>query len=69
MGEIEFEGKTRQTAENKQTFDFTGKIEIEGKTRQNVENQPKNKSGRVTKFFASQHLKTNIYCLLTRFTL
>ena len=33
MGEIEFEGKTRQTAENKQTSDFCGKIEIERKTR------------------------------------
>ena len=36
------EGKTRQTAENKQTFYLTGKIEIEGKsgkTRQNAKNK------------------------------
>ena len=32
-------GKTRQNAENKQTFDLTGKIEIEVKTRQNAENR------------------------------
>ena len=31
--------KTRQNAENKQTFDLTGKIEIEEKTRQNAENK------------------------------
>ena len=36
---IEIERKTRQNAENKQTFDLTGKIEIEGKTRQNAENK------------------------------
>ena len=39
MNKIEFEGKTRQTAENKQTFDFTGNIEFERKTRQNTENK------------------------------
>ena len=41
-GKIKIEGKirkTRQNAENKQTFDLTGKIEIEGKTRQNAENK------------------------------
>ena len=32
-------GKTRQIAENKQTFDLSGKIEIEGKNRQNAENK------------------------------
>ena len=35
-------GKTRQTTENKQTFDLTGKIEIVEivrKTRQNAENK------------------------------
>ena len=37
-------GKSRQNAENKQTFDLTGKIEIEieggnRKTRQNAENK------------------------------
>ena len=32
-------GKTRQSAENKQTFDLTRKIENEGKTRQNAENK------------------------------
>ena len=31
--------KTRQNAENKQTFDSTGKIQIEGKTRQNAESK------------------------------
>ena len=31
--------KTRQNAENKQTFDMTGKIEIDEKTRQNAENK------------------------------
>ena len=31
--------KTRQNAENKQTFDLTGKIEIVRKTRQNAENK------------------------------
>ena len=31
--------KTRQNAENKQTFGLTYKIEIEGKTRQNAENK------------------------------
>ena len=31
--------KTRQNAENKQTFDLTGKIGIEGKTCQNAENK------------------------------
>ena len=31
--------KTRQNAENKQTFGLTGKIEINEKTRQNVENK------------------------------
>ena len=39
-GKIEVEGeKTRQIAENKQTFDLSGKIEIKGKTRQNTENK------------------------------
>ena len=36
------EGKTRksrQNAENKQTFDLSGKVEIEGKNRQNAENK------------------------------
>ena len=32
-------GKTRQNAENKQTFDITAKIKIEEKTRQNAENK------------------------------
>ena len=32
---IEINEKTRQSAENKQTFDLTAKIEFEGKTRQN----------------------------------
>ena len=32
-------GKTRQSAENKQTLDFSGKIEIEEKIRQNAENK------------------------------
>ena len=32
-------GKTRQIAENKHTFHFTGKTETEGKTRQNAENK------------------------------
>ena len=36
---IDIEGKTRQNAKNKQTFDLTSKIEIEGKTRQNTENK------------------------------
>ena len=36
---IKIEGKTRQIAENKQTFDLSGKIEIEGKNRQNAENK------------------------------
>ena len=27
---IDIDGKTRQSTENKQTFDLTGKIEIEG---------------------------------------
>ena len=31
--------KTRQKAENKQTFSLTRKIDIEGKTCQNVENK------------------------------
>ena len=31
--------KTRQTAENKQTFGSTGKFEIEKKTRQNAANK------------------------------
>ena len=41
MGKIENElrGKSRQNAENRQTFDLTGKIEIEGKTRQNAKNK------------------------------
>ena len=30
----DFSEKTRQTAENKLTFDLSGKIEIEGKSRQ-----------------------------------
>ena len=32
---MKFIGKSRQNAENKQTFDLTGKIEINEKTRQN----------------------------------
>ena len=39
MGKIKIEEKTRQNAENKQTFDLTGKIEYDGKTRQNEENK------------------------------
>ena len=31
--------KSRQNAENKQTFDLTGKIKIDEKTRQNTENK------------------------------
>ena len=31
--------KSRQNAENKQTFDLSVEIEIEGKTRQNAENK------------------------------
>ena len=31
--------KSRQSAENKQTFDLTAKIEINEKTRQTAENQ------------------------------
>ena len=38
-GKIEIEGKSRQNAENKQTFHLTEKIEIEGKSRQNAENK------------------------------
>ena len=42
-GKIEIEGKTRQTTENKQTFDLKGakgeKNEIEEKTRQNTVNK------------------------------
>ena len=34
-----FKGKTRQNAENKQTFDLTTKIEMNEKTRQNAENK------------------------------
>ena len=34
----DFSEKTRQTAENKLTFDLSGKIEIEGKSRQKTEN-------------------------------
>ena len=33
----EIEEKTRQNAENKQTFGLTGEIDIEEKTRQNAE--------------------------------
>ena len=33
------EKKSRQNAENKQTFGFTGNIEINEKTRQNTENK------------------------------
>ena len=35
---IEIEGKTRQNAENKQTFDLKGKIDIERKTRLKLNN-------------------------------
>ena len=38
-GKIEIDGKTCQTAENKQTCDFSGKIQIDGKSRQNAENK------------------------------
>ena len=38
-GDPENNEKTRQNAENKQTFDLSGKIDIEGKTRQNTENK------------------------------
>ena len=38
-GKIGIEGKTRQNAMNKQTFDTKGKIGIEEKTRQNSENE------------------------------
>ena len=34
-----FRGKSRQNAENKQTFGLTGKIEIDEKSRSNVENK------------------------------
>ena len=37
-GKIEINEKTRQNAEDKQTFGLTGKIEIDEKTRQNAEN-------------------------------
>ena len=33
---IDVKGKTRQNAENKQTFDLNEKIGIEGKTRQTI---------------------------------
>ena len=36
--EIEINEKSRQNAENKQTFDLTGKIGIDEKTRQNAKN-------------------------------
>ena len=39
MEKIEIEGKTRQNAENKQTFDLTRKLNFEEKTRQNAENK------------------------------
>ena len=39
MGIIENNEKTRQNAENKQTFDLTAKIEIDEKTRQSGENK------------------------------
>ena len=45
-GKIEFEGKTCQNAENKQTFDLTRKIEFGGKTLQNIENK-QNFSGKI----------------------
>ena len=38
-GKIEIEGKSRQNAVNKQTFDLTGKIEIVGKSCQIAENK------------------------------
>ena len=39
-GKVEIDGKARQNAENKQTFDLTRTIEIEErKTRQNAENK------------------------------
>ena len=39
MEKLKLREKTRQNAENEQTFDFSRKIEIEGKTRQNAENK------------------------------
>ena len=39
FGKIEIGEKTRQNAENKQTFHLNGKIEIREKTRQNAENK------------------------------
>ena len=39
QGKIEIHEKSRQNAENEQTFDFAGKIEIQGKSRQNDENK------------------------------
>ena len=36
---LSVEWKSRQTAENKQTFDLSRKIDIEGKSRQTVENK------------------------------
>ena len=38
-GKLKFRGKSRQNAENKQTFDLTAKIGINEKIRQNTENK------------------------------
>ena len=48
--------KTRQFAENKQTFDLTGKIETKGKTRQNSKNkQTLDLTGKKLKWNCGKH--------------
>jgi len=39
MKKLKFGQKSRQNAENKQTFDLNEEIEINEKTRQNAENK------------------------------